>query len=126
MAKNTIFNGVFFLFLFLEFPGALQEVKVTESVICLSLNRCERRALTVQADVVTLTPVAPQWRIDQAGAANLDGVVQPGLQIHGQPGFSKCRRHLERAERGPLNTSAHAQAHIKHIKPGRMVGRVAA
>lgn len=87
---------------------------------------CDRMVLTVQADVVTLTPVAPQRRIDQAGAANLDGVVQPGLQIHGQPGVSECRHHLQRAERGPSNTSAHAQAHKKHIKPGRMVGHVAA
>lgn len=60
--------------------------------------------LTVQVDVVRFTPVAPQWRLVQAGAANLDGVVQFGLQIQRQPGLLRCRHHLETAERESTNT----------------------
>ena len=69
--------------------------------------------------MVRLTPVAPQWRPVHAGAANLDGVVQFGLQIQRRPG--RCRRghHLETAERESTNTQVH-----KHIKLDEIVGRV--
>lgn len=68
-------------------------------------NSCNEMVLTVQVDVVTFTPVAPQWRIVQVGAANLDGVVQSGLQIQRQLGFSRGRKHLETAERESTNMS---------------------
>ena len=55
--------------------------------------------LTVQVDVVGFTPVTPQWRFIQAGAVNLDGVVQSGLQIQKHPGLSGCRNNLTTAQR---------------------------
>lgn len=100
--------------------------KKNKNIILYVFCITQKTVLTVQVDVVTFTPVAPQWRIVQAGAANLDAVVQSVLQFQRRPGFSKCRCHLETAERESTNTQAHAQAH-KHIKLiGRMVGPVGA
>lgn len=100
--------------------------KKNKNIILYVFCIIQKTVLTVQVDVVTFTPVAPQWRIVQAGAANLDAVVQSVLQFQRRPGFSECRCHLETAERESTNTQAHAQAH-KHIKlVGRMVGPVGA
>lgn len=72
--------------------------------MCLYVNSWKGMVLTVQVDVVRFTPVAPQRRRVQAGAANLDGVVQSGLQIQRRPGLSRCRHHLETAERESQQT----------------------
>lgn len=74
--------------------------------LCLCRNSWKRMVLTVQVDVVRFTPFAPQRRIVEAGAANLDGVVQSGLQIQRGPGLSRCRHHLETAERESAHTRA--------------------
>jgi len=66
--------------------------------IYLSVNRWKGMVLTVQVDVVTFTPVAPQRRLIQAGAADLDGVVQSGHQIQSQSGLTRYRHHLETEE----------------------------
>lgn len=55
--------------------------------------------LTVQLDVVAHTPVAPQRRLVQSRAANLDAVFQQRLQLQGQLCLSERRRHLETAEK---------------------------
>lgn len=60
-----------------------------------SRNEPVNTVLTVQEDVVTLAPDAPQRRIVQAGSADLDGVVDSGLQIQRCPGFSRHRHNLE-------------------------------
>lgn len=54
-----------------------------------------RTVVTVQEDVVAFTPAAPQRRITQAGAADLDGVVGTGLQIQSGLGFSRHGYNLE-------------------------------
>lgn len=53
----------------------------------MSLSSGKEMVLTVQVDVVTFTPLTPQWRLVQAGGADLDGVVQFGLQLQRQPGL---------------------------------------
>lgn len=63
--------------------------------------------LTVQLDVVTLTPVAPKRRSVQGGAANLDAVVQFRLQVQNQPRLCECRRHLETSERESVHSHVH-------------------
>lgn len=74
------------------------------------VNVCKSSAsgfLTVQLDVVTLTPVAPKRRSVQGGAANLDAVVQFRLQVQNQPRLCECRRHLETSERESVHSHVH-------------------
>lgn len=82
-------------------------------VIRLYVNSWKGVVLTVQVDVVRFTPVAPQRRLVQAGAANLDGVVQSGLQIQRRPGLSRCGHHLETAERERESQQTHKHTQIK-------------
>lgn len=58
-------------------------------------NEAEKTLLTVQEDMVTFTPAAPQRRIVQAGAADLDGVVHCGVQVQRRPGFSRHGHGLD-------------------------------
>lgn len=98
--------------------------KICAHFVLHSHTTIHKMVLTVQVDVVTFTPVAPQWRIVQVGAANLDGVVQSGLQIQRRLGFSWDRQHLETSEREPTNMSTHAQPHIHTVKMVRIVWHV--
>lgn len=61
----------------------------------LEMSGNELEVLTVQEDVVTFTPAAPQGRITQAGAADLDGVVHSGLQIQRRLSLSGHGHNLE-------------------------------
>lgn len=70
-------------------------------------NSSARGFLTVQLDVVNFTPVAPQRRSVQGGAANLDAVFQFRLQVQNQPRLCECRRHLETAERESVHSHVH-------------------
>lgn len=54
-----------------------------------------KTVLTLQEDVVTFTPAAPQRRIAPAGAADLDGVVHAGLQVQRRLGVSRHGHDLE-------------------------------
>lgn len=54
-----------------------------------------KTGLTIQEDVVTFTPAAPQRRITPAGAADLDGVVHTGLQVQRRLGVSRHGHNLE-------------------------------
>lgn len=77
-----------------------------------SENKEEKTLLTVQEDVVTFTPAAPQWRIMLAGAAHLDGIVHSGLQVQRRPGFSKHRHDLKTRKRKPVGGGWDSQGSI--------------
>lgn len=81
------------------------------AILALELKR-RKTLLTVQEDVVTFTPAAPQRRVMLAGAAHLDGVVHSRLQVQRRPGFSKHRHDLKTWKRKPVGGGWDSQGSI--------------
>lgn len=83
-------------------PGAILALEI----------KAEKTLLTVQEDVVTFTPAAPQRRVALAAAAHLDGVVHSGLQVQRRPGFSKHGHDLKTRKRKPVGGGWDSQGSI--------------